>query len=151
LGRVLALSALILVAGCTSHGSVSGKVSYKGKTLPAGLVTFIPEAGKGHPFNAEIQEDGSYTVNKVPTGPVKILVKTTEPPKPPARTGPGGVGIHMGPPEGALPEGVKNPLADLKAEAAKYVKIPPKYADAEQSDLTYTVTSGAQNYDIELK
>jgi hypothetical protein len=149
--RGLALSALVLITGCAARGSVSGKVSYRGKTLPGGVVTFIPEDGKGHPHDAQIQEDGTYSITNIPTGPVKILVRAAEPPKIPTRPGPGGVGIRVGPPEGALPEGVKVGSFDPKADADKYVKIPPKYANADLSDLKYTVTSGAQPYDIDLK
>jgi hypothetical protein len=144
-----ALAVLVLVAGCAAKGNVTGKVSYKGKLLPAGTVTFITEKG-GATFDAQIQEDGTYTVTKVPAGPAKILVKAYELPKMPARPGPAGQ-MTGGPPPGALPEGVKSPYPDLKAEAEKVVKIPDKYADAGKSDLTYTVTSGAQTHDIDLQ
>jgi hypothetical protein len=147
--RGLALSVLVLVAGCGARGNISGTVRYKGKPLPAGLVTFVTEDGKGHPFDSQIQSDGTYSISKVPAGPVLILVKAAEPPKITTRMGPPG-GINVGPPAGAVPEGVKPPSYDPKAEAERYVKIPAKYSIAEQSDLKYTVTSGSQTKDIDL-
>jgi hypothetical protein len=151
--RSLALAVLVMAAGCTASGNITGKVRYKGKPLPAGLVSFIPQSGSGHPVDGQIAEDGTYSISRVPVGPVKIVVKSVEPPKgPPARTGPGGMAAHMGPPTGAaLPPGVKPPNFDPSAEADKYVKLPAKYSDPEQTDLTYTVTSGTQTKDIDME
>src|SRR5262249_40311065 len=74
LSLFLLSSLLVLAAGCGSKGgTVSGKVYYKNQPMTAGLVQFYPE-GKGGEYSSKINEDGSYSISKVPPGPVKITV-----------------------------------------------------------------------------
>src|SRR5262249_26957060 len=75
---VLFLPALAL-AGCGPRvGTVSGKVTYKDGPLPSGPLTFI--GGKGDkPQWSALAADGSYQVNNVPVGNVKVTVETTPP------------------------------------------------------------------------
>jgi hypothetical protein len=128
--------ALPLAVGCGSNkGSVSGKVTYQGKPLPSGFVTFVVE--NGGPMHAEIQGDGSYHFDKVPVGPVKIGVQPKS----------GGGSLQST----AMP---RNPADFAKAKSAMTetdAPIPPKYTDPNKSELTYTVTKGPQQHDIDLK
>src|SRR6516165_7184488 len=76
-GSVLLVSLLIcsLAAGCGKpKGSVSGKVTYQGKPLTAGMVTFSPE--KGAAVNSPIDGEGNYRVENVPVGTAKISVRS---------------------------------------------------------------------------
>jgi hypothetical protein len=135
-GFVLALA--LLTVGCSSKGTVSGKVIYKGKPLAGGMVTFVPEGG-GAAVTAPIQEDGSYTIAKIPPGPVKIAVFL---PKPEVKT------------KSKLPADVPEEGAKMFASregAGRSGQGDPKLGDPNQSGLTYTVISGAQNHDIEIK
>src|SRR5207302_261273 len=73
LGRWLAILTLVGplgAAGCMGGGggtgTVSGKVYYNGKELKGGTVTFVP-ADEASKF-CRIGEDGSYTIQDVPTG-----------------------------------------------------------------------------------
>lgn len=136
----------LLLAGCGgSQGTVSGKVLYLGKPLPAGNVTFIPE--KGGALTAEIKEDGSYTISKVPIGPAKITVETQSV-RPPAQ---GGFAPPM-PPKDAIPSGVDpSKLPGFQGQAKKYVQIPEPYSDPQKSGLSHTVESGKHEHTIELK
>ena len=68
--RLLFFCTLFVVptlAGCSGNsdqlptGEVHGTVSYKGKLLPTGSVTFIPD-GPGKAAAGEIQADGTYTL-----------------------------------------------------------------------------------------
>jgi hypothetical protein len=144
-GLVLLMAA---AAGCGSSGTVSGKVTYKGQPLGGGNVVFYAE-GKASQ-TSPISPDGSYSISKIPAGPVKISVETesVRPHKPP----PGGMS-KMVPPKDAIPPGVDpgGVYGPKEATAKKYVKIPPQYADAQQSGLTYTVKSGSQTHDIDLQ
>jgi hypothetical protein len=158
----LGVSLLLLAAGCSSRGAVSGKVFYEGKPLPGGKVLFIHEQ-KGS-FTSRIQEDGSYKIPDVPTGQVKIAV-----------TGPA-TGSDANDPRLALSmRGGKLPtdtdLAKLKklvpsdvdeaglremmgvpaAQPQKSALIPSKYNDPEKSGLTYKVDGGPQTHDIKLE
>ena len=54
----LLLSSLLVAAGCSRTGNVSGKVTYKGQTLKAGTVQFFPE-GKGGDYSSPITRSQS--------------------------------------------------------------------------------------------
>ncbi|HZU04160.1 MAG TPA: hypothetical protein VFA10_31155 [Ktedonobacteraceae bacterium] len=148
LSRLLLLGSLLLTAGCGgSYGVVFGKISYKGKPLKGGTISFIPASGGV--VTVSIQEDGSYKINRVPIGPVTITVSTLSI-RPPSK---GGGGKPMTPPPGTLPPGIDlTPpgmnVADLEK---RYMPIPKQYSDPAKSGLTYIVQRGKQIYDIDLK
>lgn len=129
-------------AGCgSSTGTVSGKVSYKNTMLKGGNVSFISIDKK---FNklAEIQEDGSYKVEKVPVGEMIICVDTSS-------LRPTGVKMpKYAPPPGMESSGYKPGTIEDKSK--RYVPVPPDYANPDKSKLRYTVTSGSQEHDIKL-
>jgi hypothetical protein len=142
----LCLCGILLAAGCGGgKGVVSGKVSYQGKVVRAGMVSFIPEGGGV--MSSPIEEDGSYTIRNVPVGNVKITVETESARPPALQSGPGG----------EAPEFMrkyvreKNPEAASPERAKRFVPIPSQYSDAGKSNLTYVVKSGKQEYDIDLK
>ena len=149
----LAVSLVVAAAGCGSKGTISGKVKYKGKELQTGHVTFVSET-TNQSFNATIGEDGSYTMTKVPAGPVKIGVKSG----PTSMVGggpPKDMGGKFGPPGGVkdAPEGQgppKDTNMDPRARGQDYPKVPDEYGDPEKSKLTYVVVSGSQTHDIEI-
>jgi len=66
------------VAGCggSKKGTVKGKVTFKGKTLPGGEITFHPE--KGAAVSGEIGEDGTFEVKDVPVGEAKVSINLTK-------------------------------------------------------------------------
>lgn len=134
---------LAVLSGCGSSGTVSGKITYEGQPLNGGTVTFI-SSQDGKPYSGPIQSDGSYRVEKIPTGKTKITVQVPEPPQIPdiARK-------SFGPPPGAdVPEEAKKMFG---LGNTKLVQIPKDYADPERSGLSYEVKAGHQTYDIVLK
>ncbi len=144
-------------------GKLTGKVTYDGKTVPVGIINFHPAKGIG--VVAEI-ENGKYTADKVPAGPVTITVNTI---------------LHReiyknlekqlksggGPPGGGGAAKLKDKLKDkgklkgledlnkrMKKEWEKLkdmIDVPEKFADPEKSGLTYTVQPGDQKFDLDLK
>jgi hypothetical protein len=138
-GLVLPILLLVLplATGCGGQGkaTVSGKVIYQGKPLPSGFVTFVPE--NGAPLHADIQGDGSYRMDRVPVGTVKIGVQ----PKTAQDT------LQSS----AMPHNPKDYGKAKSAMTESETPIPPIYADPNQSGLTYTVTKGSQQHDIDLK
>jgi hypothetical protein len=155
LRSVLLPAFLTLFVGCSSKGTVSGKVFYQGNPLPGGRVTFLQEHGA---FHSVIHEDGSYRITGIPPGPATITVSSPDPPGP-ATPSPMEKAAEMAKarkvemsPEMAklVEEGMKH-IGDPEAGKRKYMSIPPKYKDPEQSGLKYTVKSGVQEYDIQLK
>jgi hypothetical protein len=143
---VLALALVPLSVGC-SKGTISGKVYYQGKPLPGGTITFIPE-GKGELRPALINKDGSYQVDRVAVGPVKIAVFCSA--GPPAALPRSRIRnmMNMKPPKDAPPV-VEKFLAAGNTDG--YVILPEHYSDPDQSGLTYDVKSGSQDFDIQLK
>jgi hypothetical protein len=74
----LVFGALVL-AGCSGGGAakVSGKVTYKGNPVTGGSVSFNPVAKgnsyPGKPAAANVQPDGTYSVEEVVPGSEQIL------------------------------------------------------------------------------
>jgi hypothetical protein len=139
---------LIVLAGCQPPtGTITGKVTYQGKALPAGNIAFVhPERGG---VSTQIR-DGAFTIDKVPTGETQIAITSPAPPKGAPAAMPGGPkdkGAGGGPPKDALPPGVKYG----QREEIQYMKIPDHYADPKTSTLTHTVKSGKQEYNVDLK
>lgn len=136
-----AAAALFAVFGCgSSTGTISGTVSYEGAPLKGGHVIFLVG---GKSFNADIGEDGGYSVSNVPAGEAKISVDTMSL----ARVGQ--IKFKNTPPEGAkAPPGYK--MADPEEASRRYVAIPKKFADPEQSGLKLTIKGGKQTYEIKL-
>jgi hypothetical protein len=135
------LLGLANLAGCgRSTASVTGKVTYQGAPLKGGNVTFH-HAGTKQSKLAVIYEDGSYTIDKMPTGDVTIAVETESLRKKaqlPRYSAPGDA-----------PGGFKSP--DPAVAAQRYVAIPATYADPGTSGLTCKLKGGKQEHDIPLK
>jgi len=163
LSTLITLTLIALLAGCSKPvGTVSGKVTYAGKTLKGGNVVFVNTEG-GTSFSAGINEDGIYKVPNIQGGNYKVLVETDslKPQLDITMMGPKGTGpvipkgAKFGPPPGAeVPEGYQpsDPSALAVATTAKrYMKIPDQYKDKETTPLSYTFTGGNQTFDIDLK
>lgn len=154
LRRGVLLSAFLVAAGCGgSKGSVSGKVTFKDQPLHGGQV--ILQAENGKTYSGSIDENGNYTITKVPPGTMKVSVRPIERPKIEAGQGPfrGGPPKGIGIPKGhEVPEGMKEAYENLNKPGQQAPKgFPEKYKDPKESGLTYTVTSGEQTYNIPLK
>jgi len=53
--------------------------------------------------------------------------------------------------EGGAPKGYRDGFTVMAENAARYIKIPSKYAKPETTDLTFEAKSGSQTLPIELK
>lgn len=156
LGMGLFVLPLALIAvGCGSgQGTVSGKVSYQGKDVPGGTVFILPS--KGGSVSGAIKEDGTYSIAKVPSGPAKVTVET-ESVKPasaaPAQArGDASFYSKMPKPPADLAKGDVTIGPSLsRGDAKRYVPIPAKYNDPDQSGLSLTVKGGKNSFDIDLK
>jgi hypothetical protein len=154
--RILVLLFLgFLVSGCSSSkGTVSGKVFYKGKPLPKGSVTFLLESGGA--YGSGIKADGSYTIEKVPAGKVKIIVTVPSQAKDDPRMAMMKQAMKSNKLEISeeakkdMPAEFKSALEEPGSSGAP-ISIPKHYSDPEKSGLELIVTGGQQNHDIELK
>jgi len=151
-GILLALLVFLLVAGCGGgkKGSLQGTVYFGPNPMPGGHVTFITEKGGAHTVDID-PKDGTYSAVNLPLGKMKVIVQ-------PAAGGTGGSGPRGGGTSGAPKD--RNPFGPPKDEAgpppevrdkfdpsksgAKPVPVPPRYRDAETTDLYVEVTGGEQ-------
>jgi hypothetical protein len=139
---LLLFSATLLAAGCgIATGDVTGTVTYKGKALKSGTVTFFTEHGaKGD----EIKEDGTYTVKEVPCGEAKVTVVCQDDEK-----------------MVAYVKALSAASREKKEKAAPppppppaggtFALIPEHYGQPDKSGLTATVNRGLNKKDLELK
>jgi len=131
---------VLLAVGCgrssVEQAEVSGKVLYRGKPLPGGVVTFL--SSKGFSGTAAVGADGSYRL-RAPVGSVKISVDN----RMLRKQGAGKGGYRMArPAEDAEPQ---------KPLAGKYVPLPVKYHSPASSGLSLHVNGETQTFDIVLQ
>jgi hypothetical protein len=154
------LAACIVLNGCggVKFASVSGKVTYKGKALPDGKVTFWPAQAGGNPATAQIQPDGTYTAS-VAVGECAVTVETESVAGRPQTGIPGGIPTKGNksrpggpPPEvmAQIKESMQAGNAPAEAHKGDYVKIDLKYSRPTTSGIQTTIQSGEQTYDIPL-
>jgi hypothetical protein len=134
-GLVVFLGLMISGCGGRPGGTVTGTVTYQGKRVPAGTVTFFG-ADDQTPVSVPIDSDGTYTATKVPLGSVKVAVSTPLPP----------------PPEAPGDDKPKRRFGKGKIMPSKVnvVSVPTLYSDPARSGLSLTVKEGSQPFDIKL-
>jgi hypothetical protein len=116
---------------------VSGKVSYQGRTVTHGSVTFV--SSDRHARSGVILPDGSYTVEDVHPGEVKVAVASRDPNK--------GTSILRG---GKPPNRNKSDRVS-EARATGWFPLPRDFEDPEKSGLGCTIGTGTISHDIELR
>jgi hypothetical protein len=128
------VAALLLgLTGCGSgRGTVSGKVSYRGKPLATGSVVFVgPDKT---PITAEIGTDGTYTATGVLEGSNRVAVVSYDP-------------ATLVPTDKA-----GRPTEAPPVDPKLWFPIPGQYEDANTSGLVYPVTRNTTNtIDIDLQ
>src|SRR4051794_35085019 len=148
--RAVLIVTAALLAGCGGDpskpklGRVSGTVTYKGKPVTKGIVTFIPISGPGSKTGqsamGEIGKDGSYVLTTFENGDGAVLGEHI-------------VLVQSREDDPAL-EGHDMPIPDaqgrVKIKPSKNL-VPAKYATAEESPLRQTVVAGRNAFPIELK
>lgn len=145
---VLLLSCLLSsCAGCgPSTGTVSGVVSYKGKPVPGGYLTFRPLAEGANSIPYTLERDGKFQV-ELPVGEVLVCIDNREFAPYPAVTAPNLPGMKL-PPE-VMQSLQQNARASSKA-SDRWVELPEKYFAMESSGLKFIVEGGEQTYNVDL-
>ena len=137
IGQLLPLLLAIGLGGCSRTATVTGRVTYRGRPVVHGSVTFVQDARTAR--SGVIQPDGSYSVENVPMGTMEILVFSRSPKK--------GRSVPVGQPSDQ--HGQKE--ADLqKAVVKEWFPLPRKYEAAATSGLRCTVGSRRVTHDLEL-
>lgn len=125
----------LLAVGCSGKGDLAGKVMYKEKPIVFGTVQVI--ASDNQPRQCQIAEDGSYSLQDVPTGEVKIAVTSPNPKS---------IGSNL-----IKREGVDPKLYGGFDHVKGWFAIPAEFGDVNTSGLGTTVKSGINSFNIELK
>lgn len=147
--RFITVAIVVLsLVGCGPRtGVVSGEVTYKGKPIPGGLLTFRPADQSQNSATYELGRDGKFTL-ELPVGEAAICIDNREFEPRPATAPAIPPGMNL------PPEVVKSMQASSKESSKvsdRWVKLPEKYYQIETSDLKITVKGGQQTEVIEFK
>jgi hypothetical protein len=139
------LSLSVAALGCSGKarggkGIVHGKVTYNSKPV-AGTVIFVDPNNQPHP--GPIAQDGTYMVEGLPVGHMKVMVKGMPGAGPAANGGGGGQPADM-------PKMVA-PGSKIDTNTPAGVAPPDKYASTDTSGLTFDTNGQKQEFNIELK
>jgi hypothetical protein len=116
----------LLLAGCGRGAVVSGRVTYDGRPVENGFITFFPADGRGNTTGAEIVQ-GLYHIDRVPPGKKRILVRAAPRPVTVPATRDDREHVRLVPPEAPIP------------------------ADAEGNNQVVEIAPGKQSLDLSLK
>jgi len=135
MANVIRIGALFLltVTGCADRkAEVTGRVTYKGKPLVFGTITFAPKGTTAGPISTEIRPDGTYSFAELPAGPVQVGVYSPDP---------------------KIPRETKNgkELWPTTADRNLWFPIPSQYNQPFSSGLEVVLTPGPNTHDIDLK
>lgn len=131
---MLACLFVSFLSGCGGSGDVTGKVTYKGKTVASGAVLLF--ASDQLPYYGAIQSDGTFTIPRVPLGEALIGVNSPDP-KTLYAPAANKIGKKM-PPSAPL-------------DPSKWFPLPAKAGDPAASGLTCTIGSGPNVLNLDLK
>jgi hypothetical protein len=137
----LALAAAL--SGCGGGATLSGKVTYQGQPVTSGSVIVLNADGTAE--SGVIRPDGTYTVEGVQKGPVKVGVLSPDPAH--ARS------ILVTNRSHAKDDHkhAKDSRPAAKAKSAGWFPLPHELGDPEKSGLGCEVTKSRTRYDIDLK
>lgn len=141
---------VVAFCGCESpRSSVHGKLTYQGKPVTDATIVFL--ASDNQCYQAYPKSDGSYEVNGLPRGKVKVSIQMN-PPRVTETRGPPGSGVEPGRRE--MPEAMDDDARKMRGRPGAVPpesRIPPHFADPEQSGLDFELTEANQNVDLNLR
>jgi hypothetical protein len=145
ISRLAVAAALVVICGCGGGvGTLTGKVTYKGKTVASGNVIVIGKDGIAR--YGKIETDGSYTIADVPVGEAQVGVNSPDPRPDPEKLKVSTPGAKRG---GRTQQ---DPISTTPtSDPALWFPLPEQYADATKSGITVKVEKGQTPKNIELQ
>jgi hypothetical protein len=151
---------MLLALGCNTSNTpcnVSGKITYKGETVPTGSIQFyLADSGKGTEGGKGMYSwafrDGAYSGSELPVGEYVVTVETesANPNKAQAKkVQPGGGGKkddNSDYQQRMMDRGAFNGPTNT----GPYVQIPAKYGDQKKTTLKATLTKGSNTINFDL-
>lgn len=139
LQRKSAWSLILLSAafGCgPGYGDLEGKVTLDDKPVRSGSVQAF--GSDGLVKQSLIQDDGSYSIQKVIAGQVKIAVSSPDPDDMKLKRRDKGPKVEQ--------------ITEIVIDRSKWFPVHTDYGDAQKSGVTFQVKAGQKNpFDIKLK
>jgi len=128
LGLLLLLTLALLNSGCgPQFATVNGKITFQGKPIPFGTITFTDRQGK---TASGVIENGEYQLERVPTG--RVVVTVVALPQPPP------VVCPTSPPKETSPHPISPP------------PVPERYGDVQKTPLSVVIDSAVREYNADL-
>ncbi len=118
-------------------GTVSGKVTFEGKSVPEGTSIIFIHKEKGITASGTIASDGSYTLHM--RGGTDILI------------GPYQIGVTPPTVEMTPAEQEAVNLSGKPMPEKEWPNIPKKYRIPEKSGESFDVQAGSNSYDLDMK
>jgi hypothetical protein len=143
----VALAAAVALTGCSDlpRGRVHGTVKYRGKPLTDTTLIFIAADNQTHPVN--LKADGSYEVNGVALGPVKVSVQQSlprvQPKAEPSRFSNASKGV-VDEKAGWTPP----PQTESKSSGPRLLDM---YTNPDSSGLVFELKEADQEWSVDLK
>lgn len=138
-GIIAAAMALLSVtlAGCSDASSVlHGSVTHRGRSVTSGSVIVLNDDGRAH--SGVIQPDGTYRVERVGRGTVRIGVLSPDPAR--ARS--------IVKSEGEIPKSKSKSKSGTGNDRSGWFPLPRDIGDPQKSGITCSVESADMRFDI---
>lgn len=143
-GLVLTAAMLTGASGCARKADVQGTVTHRGRPVIAGSVIFV--SADNTALAAVIEPDGTYAVDGIPPGPVKVAVVSQDPAR--GRSVQAGDKLLHRTGRGKRKG---NAMRKLPAPTKGWFPLPAEVGDPEKSGLLFVVAPGRATLPIELK
>ncbi len=139
--------AAVVLSGCggdVQRGKLHGTIKSQGKPVSFGTLIFLGSDNMTYP--ADLGKDGSYTVERVPFGPIAVALQQSAL-RPAPKADPGTVRA-----KGGMSE-TKDAAREVAPPEPKatWVVVPPLYADAAKSGLAFDLKAAVQEWSVDLK
>ena len=134
----------ILFTGCEkkyARGRIHGKITYQG--IPVTNTTLIFLGVDNMAYRAELNEQGTYSLDGVPIGPLKVSLQQAVP-RVPKKADP-----DLNAKEGGEKKDASLPPPSIAIKPS--FQLPPSYANPEQSGLSFEFKQSNQEWSIDLK